>query len=266
MRVPIQAFVDDSGNKGSTRHFVLAGLISHSDDWAAFSNEWAACLATKPSINVFKMGQAASRSGEFYRWTEEMRDAKLLALAKIINRHVKIVTWSVIDLEAHADTWAERLAKPHSETYFWPYHCTIMAACFALWDSGWRERFEIIFDEQVVFGPRARAWYPVLKEVVAHREPEAAAIMPVDPLFRSDTDFLPIQAADLFAWCLRKSTDDPSFTRFEWLLEEMRSVQQTDYSQYYDRERMTAVLEEMEGHLANGTIPLDLLKMGRPRL
>jgi len=261
--VPIQVYVDDSGNRGSTRHFVLAGIVGHSEDWEIFSQEWAECLAAKPSIKVFKMGQAASRSGEFYRWTEDMRDAKLKALAQIINRHVKMVTWSVIDLEAHELTWAKRLPKPHSETYFWPYHCTIMAVCFALWDAGWRERFEIIFDDQVVFGPRARSWYPIVEQVIVLQEPEAASILPIDPIFRSDTDFLPIQAADLFAWCLRKSTDDPSFNKFAWLLEEMRSVSQTDYSQYYDKERLEDVLAQMEAHLASGTLPADLLKMAR---
>lgn len=260
--VPIQAYVDDSGNRGNTRHFVLAGLVGHSEDWAAFSEEWAACLAESPSVSVFKMAHAAARSGEFYRWTEQMRDDKLRALARIINRHAKIATWSAIDLEAHAETWAKRLPKPHSETYFYPYHCTIMATCFALWDRGWREPFEIIFDEQVVFGPRARAWYPIVKGVVAHKEPEAVAIMPVDPMFRSDTDFLPIQAADLFAWCIRKATDDPTFTRFEWLLAEMPNVKQTDYSQYYDRERMESVMAQTEAIMRDG-LPEELMSLVR---
>ena len=241
----------------------MEGLIGHSNDWAIFSDEWAACLAETPSIKVFKMAHAAARSGEFYRWTEQMRDDKLRALARIINRHAQIVTWSVIDLDAHAELWAKRLRKPHSETYFWPFHCTIMATCFALWDAGWRERFDIFFDEQAAFGFRAKAWYPTIKRLIAFQEPEAAAIMPVEPMFKTDDEFRPLQAADLFAWCIRKATDDPSFKSFEWLLAEMPNVKQTDYSQYYDRARMQSVMETMETHLRNG-LPEEVLKIPSP--
>jgi len=240
--MPFQAYVDDSGGPGHSKHFVLAGLVGHSEDWAAFSDEWRACLAEKPSIKVFKMSHAARRSGEFYRWTFQMRDEKLRNLARIVNRHAQLATYSIIDLEAHADVWAKRLGKPMNEPYFHPFYCTIMAVCFCLWDNGHRERFEIVFDDQVVFGLRAKAWWPVVRAMIESREAEAATILPVDPIFRSDDDFLPIQAADMYAWCFRKHTDDPTYRDFDWLLAEMPNVKGTDYSQYYDRERMESVL------------------------
>jgi hypothetical protein len=168
----------------------------------------------------------------------------------------------MIDLDAHAQTWA-RLPKPKNDPYFWPFQCTIMATCFALWDAGWRERFEIIFDEQVIYGPRAKLWYPVIRSVMKTREPEAASILPMDPLFRTDNEFVPIQASDLFAWCMRKATDDRDFKSFEWLLEELRSVNQTDYSQYYDLERMTAVQNETVRLIKEDLVPADVVRAFR---
>ncbi len=250
----IQAFVDDSGGKGSTRHFVLVSLISTSESWASFSDEWRACLKEYPAVTVFKMKEAAGLSGRFYGVSAANRDRKLRRLAQIINRYARIVTHSMIDLEAHSLTWAN-LPKPRNDPYFWTFQCTILAACFALWDAGLRERFEIVFDEQVICGPRAKLWYPVIKSIMEHREPEAASILPEAPRFQTDDDALPIQAADLFAWCMRKATDDKSFTTFEWLLEELSSVKQTDYSQYYDLERMSAVQTESIRLAREGLVP-----------
>lgn len=209
------------------------------------------------------MKEAAGRpSGQFYCWTEKERDDKVRDLARIINKYAKIVTWSIIDLEAHAQTWAKRLPKPNSEPYFWPFQNTILATCFTLWDAGIREEFEAIFDENVIFGTRAKAWYPMVKEVGYVREPEAATILPTEPLFRNDRKFVPLQAADLYAWTLRKANNDPSYKDFHWLLDELRNVKTTDYSQYYDLERMQSVMDQMDDNIRNG-IPEELLRKFR---
>lgn len=241
----------------------MAGLISHSELWAKFSDEWRACLDNYPRIGYFKMNEAAGLGGEFRRFTKLQRDNKLRELARIINRHVRAVTFSCIDLDAHADTWAKHLPKPNNEEYFWPYQNTIMATCFELWDIGWKERFEIIFDEQVIFGPRARVWYPLVQDIAKHREPEAATILPMDPMFKDDKDFLPLQAADLFAWCMRRGTDAPDNTPFTWLLDELKAVSLSNYSQYYDRARMNAVLDETRRILREGSVPPALLEKYR---
>jgi hypothetical protein len=256
--VPIQAFVDESGGG---KHFVMAGLIADSESWIEFSDEWRVCLDQPPAIKVFKMRDAAGLSGAFYKWTKEDRDNRLRQLARIINRYAVITTHSVIDLDAFEEVWKKQRWSPQNDVYFWPFHNTIMAACFALWDRGIREKFEIIFDENVIFGPRARVWYPVIREGMRIREPEAFTIMPVDPLFRSDDEFLPIQAADLFAWCIRRATDQGGDAGFEWLLDEMKDVQVTEYSQYYDRERMEAVSADALRQLREGLIPPEYHKL-----
>jgi hypothetical protein len=257
----IQAFVDDSGGKGSTPHFVLAGLIGGSESWAEFSEEWAAALREPPAIPLLKMSHAGGKpTGHFRFMSERERDAKLRRLARVLNQAPRIATYSVIDLEAHAKTWATQ-ARPHSEPYFWPYQNTIMAVCHTLWESGWRERFEIIYDIDVIFGPRARHWYPFIRRLMEIKFPEEATILPVDPMFRSDDEFLPLQAADLFAWCARDSFDKKNDGQFAWLFEEFINIRGTIYSQYYDLERMTAVMAESQRLFAEGNISPDLTNL-----
>lgn len=259
--MPVQAFIDDSGGKGHSRHFVLAGLISDSQRWALFSREWQRCLDQVPRIPLFKMRDAASRTGAFHGFTEEQRDARLRSFAQIINRHVEFAIWTMIDLEAHAQTWA-KLPKPNSEVYFWPFHTLILGICFDLWEEcKWRERFEIFFDEQLIFGERARKWYPLVQAMMQQKHPEESAILPIEPVFRRDDEFLAIQAADLWAWCLRKNTDEPSAKAFEWLLAEMPNVSQSNYCNYYDLQRMSNVDAESLRIFEAREVPNDLLSI-----
>jgi hypothetical protein len=70
-------------------------------------------------------------------------------------------------------------------------------------------------------------------------------------------------AAGLYAWCIRKNTDQPDAQSFTWLLDEMRAVKGTEYSQYYDRERMEAVMADSRRMVSEGLIPETAIKAFR---
>ena len=242
--IPVQAFVDESGGKRHSRHFVMAGVSSRSEDWALFSDEWRACLDEEPRVATFKMREAARCTGNFLNWEPDKRDERLRRLAAIINKHVDRVTFTVTDLDDHAETWG-RTSKPTKDPYFWAYHSNVLATCLSLWEAGLRERFEIIFDEQVIFGPRAKIWYPVVRAVAQEAEPDASSILPVDPMFRADDEFTPLQAADLFAYVIRSRTETCG-NQFGWLLDEMKDVVGSKYSQEYNATRMQLVWDESQ--------------------
>lgn len=244
MLMPVQAFVDDSGGRGHSRYFVLAGLVGEAESWAEFSDEWDACLKERPSIRRFKMKDAAGCSGEFHSFLPSQRDDKLRQLCRIINGRPRLLIYTVIDLDAHGETWAKTRFPESKDPYFWPYQNTIVNAALSLWDLGVRSRFEIIFDEQLIFGPRAKMWYPGILDVMRIREPDAATIMPIDPLFRTDDEFLSLQAADLLAWSLRNGFDNPENRPFPWMVNELSNIVKTEYSQIYDRDRMESVMLE----------------------
>jgi hypothetical protein len=236
--MPIQAFADESIGG----HFVMAALIADSEAWSEFSDEWRAALRAPPSIGYFKMREAAGRppNGQFHGFSLVERDKKLRTLAQIINRYVRIYTYSVIDLQAFKEVWKGNFSHTN-DPYFWPFQNTIAAAGYSLLDLGIHDRFEMIFDEHVILGPRAKVWYPVFREFTRRADPALFNVMPVDPLFRSDDEFMPIQAVDMFAWGAGREMDGES--RFDWLLPEFSNIRRSEHSHYYDAERMKRVIE-----------------------
>lgn len=259
--MPVQLFVDDSGGKGHSRHFVLAGLVSDSGRWERFCNEWQACLAENPPIPLFKMREAAALTGAFRRFTEKERDDRLKKLANIINNNVEFAIWTAIDLDAHAETWS-KIGKPSSDPYFWCLHTLVLGVCFDLWQTcNWREPFEAHFDEQVIFGDRAAKWLPFISELMRHRHPTESPLLPREIIFCKDDDHPQVQAADLWAWCIRRNTDNPEEKAFEWLLSEMKNVSQSNYCNYYDLERMSAVVSESQRIADAGEIPDQLIPL-----
>ena len=247
----VQAFADESEDPA---YFNMSAVVADSKNWVSFSKEWSACLKKTPWLPYFKMKDAAGKNGTFHKFSKEERDIRLGEFADIINRNVSLVTHSIIDLDAHSRTW-RNLDKPRNQPYFWPFQNTINAICFTLHDLGLKECFEMTFDEQVIFGPRARKWYPIMREVMKHREPETHLIMPVDPLFRNDEECLPIQAADFFAWLHRNEVKNPEDRRFDWLFDRLKDVRGTEYSQIYDENRMLEILNNAKELAKNGAVP-----------
>lgn len=112
-----------------------------------------------------------------------------------------------------------------------------MAACYELIEQGVKERFEIIFDENVILGPRVKRWYPVFR---SQMEPEERAIMPIEPIFRDDEQFVPLQVADLLAWLIRR--ERAGFNHpFGWIPIAMNNLTWSGHVQTFDRERLQGI-------------------------
>lgn len=83
----MQGFFDDSGSSQLQDVFVLAGLVSWSENWAAFADEWDNALHEAPRIEFFKSNQAARLEGEFEGWTRAAVEEKKIKLADIARKH-----------------------------------------------------------------------------------------------------------------------------------------------------------------------------------
>jgi hypothetical protein len=230
----IQAYVDETGTDGRSPELAFSALICRAEIWAKFSDEWSACLEAPPSIKYFKMGEASGPSGEFYRLSLQQRQTKVKELCHVLAKTEAVELSCSMDLAAFDDTWGKTGRRPLSEPYFFPFHIVNIAVAHQVGDLGETEPYEIFFDEQKIFGTRAKAWYPVIR---AFQDEPVKSLMPVEPFFRSDLEALPLQASDLLAWMVRYTGDDRP-DGFDWLESELNGLNHSMLSTHLNNEWM----------------------------
>ena len=205
--MPLQFYIDDSGAKGQAGYLVLMGLLHSAEAWAEFSDDWSRCLRADPAIRYFKFNEAVKRRGEFFRWDPARKTQKVLELAEIIDKYRPVALYCALDLQAFQEFVAERAPRfvgksSATQPYLFAAYYVMRGVCEAAKKSqGQFGRVEMIFDVQEHFKEAARWEYGFIRK---HFK-EAAEILPPEPWFRDDKDFLPLQAADLVAGAARLS-------------------------------------------------------------
>lgn len=236
----MQAFIDESGSKGDTA-FVLAGLIGTSEQWADFSDNWRMALAETPSMQYFKMQEAATLKGQFGGFKAGERDKKLKRLIAVLNNYKLDFISVSLDMTAFYEVMSEHMPKPGNNPYFVGFHQIIAAVGFHLLERNHTEKFEIIFDENVIFGPRAKKWYPLVRDVAL---PDLSELLPAQPTFENDHEHMPLQAADLFAWLIRRAQNGHQTQEFSWVVDEIPNIRPSEHVQIVDRARMQRMVEQ----------------------
>jgi hypothetical protein len=203
----LQAFLDDSGTKGTGARMVLAGLMGEAQVCAAVADEWARVLrANYPGrIGHFKMDDACGFTGEFSHWREDNRDHKVRQMASVIDRDDLTALGVVLDLGAFArvlgpwETTRGKHAMRHP--YMMMFLHLLPAAVSAAVENGGTKPMELFFDNQDVFRRTILDGYDELLSI--EDDPARKAVMPIMPWFRDDKEFVLLQAADLIAGELR---------------------------------------------------------------
>ena len=251
----IQAWIDDSGVKGTDPVFVLAGFIARADLWAKFSDEWSKTLNEWPTIEYLKMNEAAKLDGQFRGWSVAARDEKLRKLVAVLVRNAPRraihFTYDTADFQKYR---VPRILPPIADPYF-EGACGIMAGvCYDEIDLGVPEEVEIIFDEHSIFRPRLHLWYPLLKARYELYDPALKGVLPMQPLFKDDKKFVPLQAADVVAWLFRTAFSGQR-TEFEWIASALTPlVPMSNYRSIFTAERMNRI------NAMNLDFPIELIR------
>jgi hypothetical protein len=200
LMVMLQAYVDDSG-RGQSPVFVLAGFISSPEKWALFSDEWAAVLAARPGIDYFKMREAHSFKGQFEGWNPGSRDAKISDLSRIIEKYMMAGISLSITIEEYNDIFAPITHKAARSPYFLAvFNMISMLARYQI-DMKLHEKVDFIFDRQDgQSGPIMDAWEWFKNNATDDTKDQLGS----PPDFRDDKNTMPLQAADLYAWWVRR--------------------------------------------------------------
>ncbi len=237
----IQAYADESGGKGQSSVFVFSAVLASATDWINFTDAWRAILdEPKPRpVRYFKMYEAAKCNGQFRGFSETERDDKIRKLLDPMRGLLEV--FCIADMAGFEKTLARFNPRPLRDPYFQQFQILIMAITLTLLDLGITEPFEMVFDEHKIFGPKARAWYPFVRECC---DEDMHAVMPSDPTFKSDLEFPALQAADMLAW-LRRAWNDNRFQQFAWIEKELaQRMYVSKHSQYLDEGRMQGIVNK----------------------
>jgi hypothetical protein len=204
----LQAVIDDSG-KGVKPVFVLAGFVLSAYRWSIVAELWQKILDAPPKIAYFKMSEASSFSGEFSRFSTERRDKKVGEFVRVITDYRPLVLIDVMPHEAYERVFKGKIAKGLDYPYFLPYHEIMGTLWRYQYNHDWHpdEKVDFVFDEQGKESDLAqRIWVftasdvpDVIKKFVGRR-----------PIHRNEKTFLPLQAADLVAWHVRRFHEEKS--------------------------------------------------------
>jgi hypothetical protein len=183
---------------------VLGGFVSTVEKWDAFSADWQEALDMRPSLSYFKMSEANALRGEFEHWSETRRNERVALLFSIIEKHALFGVSSAVQQEMYKSIFRGQLDKAtaHIEhPYFLLFHG--VATCIAqhLAKTGHQGPIEFIFDTQPDQMKKMLEGWELFVSVSGNNH---RALLEAPPMFRNDKIALPLQAADLHAWWVRR--------------------------------------------------------------
>jgi Protein of unknown function (DUF3800) len=203
----LQAFIDDSTSNTGDKAFFLAGYINTVEMWEAFANVWDFALKQSPSIEYLKMSEAESLRGQFRGWSREERDAKIIKLAQVINLSRPHFVFCSVNGDEYIKIITPVAPQNLKNPYFMAFWGIIDSAARYLQNAGDILPVEFIFDDQGSMGDDAALFYQEMKKNLA---PDLRAVLGNTPIFRDEKNLLPLQAADMLAWHVRRNHEKSS--------------------------------------------------------
>jgi hypothetical protein len=208
----LKAFVDDSGSGGDSKWFVLAGYVGTVEAWDRFDPLWLSVLYQSPRIEYFKSKEAIHRHGQLRGFTEEQRDAKLDALVNVIGDCADRAFCARVRQSDYNELVKGQIPERYDSAYYFLFPFFIGAVVNMERLDGLSEPTEFVFDSDERFERLAYEMVPKLMPLKSF----SGGIVSV--LYRNDKEFLPLQAADLLAWQIRRAfsvTKEPRRKHFD---------------------------------------------------
>jgi Protein of unknown function (DUF3800) len=198
-----KVFVDESYDQ--QKIFLMCAWMARAEEWELFSDAWDRELRADKPIEYFKNHEAAILDEQFRGWKEAERDAKVLALAKIIAKYeltgfiggIHLPNFNSIFAGSIVPKKVLRSIVTFTEPYHWGCQC-IISGVLGYQDlvaKNHSEQVDFVFDNGVKALDDCIANYPKLLAVLPPTaQAIAGTVIPGD-----DKKIAALQAADLLA-------------------------------------------------------------------
>lgn len=195
----LRGFFDDSGSHKESAVYVLAGVLAPLETWNKFEKEWSAILRKDPAITCLHTADANALDKEFKNIPVDQKDAKLVEFAKLLLKFdIKRIDTSILRKDFE-ELVPETTPDPNfKDPYFLLFYKLITSLVREPSLVG--STLELCFDTQGRIGNRAVAHWDCLT-LMFPREFENVS----RPIHGSDIDYVSLQAADMYAWHVRKN-------------------------------------------------------------
>jgi hypothetical protein len=244
-----QAFIDESGDREHSPVLVLAGWIAPFENWKKFTVDWGDMLTMRPSIEYFKMDEADGADGQFRDWNPERINERIARAYRIIEDHVGFQASAIIDIAAFDRVFPPFVdEKSRKRKFYNPYYVAFQGIISSIarhrYDQGLNEKIDFIFDKREMEKKNIRDAWDLLKE---RFNEDTKSMMGSDPRFEDDKEFLPLQAADLLAWWIRRMATEESdgIQKFDFPWKPTRSIPAFQF--HYDEALLRKIRESMNG-------------------
>lgn len=188
----MKVFVDESGKDSKGPAFVMAGHIIRDSELESFNEEWGAILDRSPKMEAFHMVDATHRPDEL---------ARLPDLVGVVQRHSLHSMFLVASVEEYLSVMHGRISAVADRPYSIMFY-SMIAEC-AKWQvaNNIDEPMDFIFDEQ---GEESGRLIASWTKYISFLPPFIQARFGNRPVFVSDLKFPALQAADIWAWSIRR--------------------------------------------------------------
>jgi Protein of unknown function (DUF3800) len=194
--VMLQFYVDDS-SEAKPHVFVLQGLVARPDQWGKFIEKWDhALLGWK--LPYFKMAEAAL-------WPDAVKKERIPYLRRLVHEHVLVAVDNVLEVKVLRETLKSHPDRRQQNPYFF---CLTNLITHVLSLPDFKdEEIQFICDEQAEKKMVRAAW----KNFLDTAPPDKKSRIVGEPIFGTEQRYLPIQAADMYAWWSRRRYLESAF-------------------------------------------------------
>jgi hypothetical protein len=201
--VLLQAYIDESGTESTERQpfIAVAGFISTSENWANFSIDWQNELDKDPPLKYFKMREAFHRIKQFDGFSKNDAQYRVNNFIDIIKAYAMVRVSSSIDKREYDLFERGQIPAKIDSPYFYCFHQLYYSIIVYQRRYRWDTQIDFIFDEAGRIGVETVKWTAIIKKWAS---PSYHPYFGSPPIFRDDEKFLPLQAADLYAWLVRR--------------------------------------------------------------
>jgi len=242
----LKAFIDDSGSGGDSEWYVLTGYLGTVDGWISFDEQWKQILSEHPQLEYFKSSEAESlrSDAQWANVTKEQRDGKIDRLIEVIGRCSRRAICARMRQRVYDELVKGQIPPAWDSPYYLLFPSVIGASINIERLDGGSDSVDFVFDSDKKHNKRLKRMLPSLLPMRSYYGSV------VNVIYQDEKKCLPLQAADLLAWQIRRAFSVPHEPRRRHFDAARNSPPEEPHEFVMTRSMVKSMIEELRERAA----------------